>query len=62
MKMIKILEEYALLIKIINEVIEYESTEQKIGFRSMSLGTLGATFVGSLLVGNGVIKVDEKKI
>ena len=54
MKIIKSLEESGLLIKGVSETIQNESKEQKGGFLSMLLGTLGASLLGNLLTGKGV--------
>ena len=45
-KIIKSLEECGLLIKAVSETIENEAKEQKGGFLSMYLGTLGASTLG----------------
>ena len=55
MKIIKSLEESELLIKGVSETIENEAKEQKGGFISMLLGTLGASVLGNLLIGKGAI-------
>ena len=49
MKIIKSLKDAALLIKGVRETIENEAKEQKSGFLSMFLGTLGASLLGNLL-------------
>ena len=49
MKIIKSLEDATLLIKGVRETIENEAKEQKSGFLSMLLGTLGASLLGNLL-------------
>ena len=54
MKIIKSLEDAALSIKGVRETIENEAKEQKSGFLSMLLGTLGASLLGNLLTGKGV--------
>ena len=59
MKIFKTLEEYGLLIKGVNETIQNEAKEQKGRFLSMSLGTLGASLLGNLLTGKGVVRVGE---
>ena len=59
MKIFKTLEEYGLLIKGFNETIQNEAKEQKGRFLSMSLGTLGASLLGNLLTGQGVVRVGE---
>ena len=55
MKIIKSLEESGLLIKGVSETIKSEAKEQKGGFFSMLLGTLGASLLGNLLTGKGAI-------
>ena len=54
MKMIKSHEESGLLIKGVRKTIKNVSKEQKDGFLSMLLGTLGSSLLGSLLIGKGV--------
>ena len=54
MKIIKSYEESRLLIKGVNEIIKNEAKEQKVGFLSMLLGTLGSSLLGNLLTGKGV--------
>ena len=54
MKMIKSHEESSLLIKGVRKTIKNVSKEQKGGFLSMLLGTLGSSLLGSLLIGKGV--------
>ena len=54
MKIIKYLEESSLLIKGVSETIKSEAKEQKSGFLSTLLGTLGASLFGNLLAGKGV--------
>ena len=46
MKIIKSLEESALLIKGVNETIKNKTKEQKRGFLRMLLDTLGASLLG----------------
>ena len=48
MKIIKSLEEFCLLIKSFRKTIKNEAKEQKGGFLSMLLGTLGANLLGNL--------------
>ena len=43
-EIVKLLEESALLIKIVSETIQNEATEQKDGFLSMLLDTLGVSY------------------
>ena len=55
MKIIKSLQESRLLIEGVSEAIKNEAKEQKGGFLSMLLGTLGADLLGNLLTGKGAI-------
>ena len=55
-KIVKSLEDSGLLLKGVTESIQNEVKEQKGGFRSMLLGTLGASLLGNLLTGKGVNK------
>ena len=45
-----------ILLKGVTKTIKSETKEQKAGFLSMLLGTLGASLLGSLLSGNGIIR------
>ena len=60
MKIIKYLEESGILIKGITKTIKNE--EQKGGFISMLLGTLGSSLLGNLLTGKGTIRADEGNV
>ena len=51
MKIVKYLEESNLLTKSVSETIQNEAKEQKTGFLSMFLGTLGVSLLGNLLRG-----------
>ena len=53
MKIVKSLEDSGLLLKGIAETIQNEAKEQKRGFLSMLLSTLGASLLGNLLAGKG---------
>ena len=55
-KIIKSLEDSALLLKGVTESVQNEVKEQKGGFLSMLLGTLGASLLGNLLAGKGINK------
>ena len=55
-KIVKSLEDSGLLLKRITESVQNEIKEQKGGFFSMLLGTLGASLLGKLLTGKGVNK------
>ena len=50
-KIVKYLEDSGLLLKAVSETIQNEAKEQKGEFRSMLLGTLGASLLGNILVG-----------
>ena len=54
MKMVKSPEGSGLLLKEVSETIENEAKEQKGGFLSMLLGTLGASLLGNMLAGKGI--------
>ena len=51
MKIIEALENSGILLKRITKTIENETKEQRGGFLSMLLGTLGASLLGNLLTG-----------
>ena len=53
-KIITTLEEHGILLKGISKKIKNEAKEQKGGFLSMLLGTLGASLLGNLLTGKGM--------
>ena len=62
MKIVQSLEESRLLTKEVSEIIKDEAKEQKVGFFSTLLGTLGASLLGNLLTGKGTIKAGEDTI
>ena len=53
-KIVKSLENFGLLLKGVNETVQNEVKEQKGGFLSMLIGTLGACLLGNLLTGKGI--------
>ena len=55
-KIVKYFEDSGLLLKGVTESVENEVKEQKGGFLSMLLGTLGESLLGNLLTGKGVNK------
>ena len=55
-KIVKSLEDSGLLLKGITESVQNKIKEQKGGFLSMLLGTLGASLLGNLLTGKGINK------
>ena len=66
LKINKSLEKSGVLLKGVSETIQHEAKEQRGGFLSMLLGTLGASLVGDVLSkglsGKGVIRAGEGTI
>ena len=62
LKIVKSLKYFGVLLKGVSETIKNETEEQKGGFLSMLLGTLGASLLRNLLAGKGVIRVGEGTI
>ena len=60
-KIIKSLEDSGLLIEGVSKTVQNEVKEQKGGFLSMLLGTLGAILLGSLLIGSGIYIAGKRK-
>ena len=59
-KIVKSLENSGVLLKCVSETIQHEAKEQRGGFLSMLLGTLGASLLGNLLTGGkGVTRAGE---
>ena len=56
MKTVQALEDSNILLKGVTKTIENETKEQKGGFLSMLLGTLGAILLGNLLTGKGIVR------
>ena len=50
-----------LLLKGVTETVQNEAKEQKGGFLSMLLGTLGASLLGNLLTGKGIYRAGKGK-
>ena len=59
LKIVKSLEDSGILLKGVSETIKNEAKEQKGGFLSMLLGTLGASLLGDMLFGKEVIRAGE---
>ena len=59
LKLVKSLEDSGILLKGVSKTIKNEAKEQKGGFLSMLLGTLGASLLGDMLFGKGVIRAGE---
>ena len=66
LKIVKSLEDSGVLLKGVSETIQHEAKEQRGGFLSMLLGTLGASLLGDVLSkglsGRGVIRDGEGTI
>ena len=63
MKIIEALENSGVLLKGVSKTIENETKEQRGGFLSMLLGTLGASLLGNLLTGGkGIVRAGEGSI
>ena len=59
-KIIEALENSGILLKGVTKAIENETQEQRSGFLSMFLGTLGASLLGNLLSdGKGIVRAGE---
>ena len=58
-EIVKSLEDSGLLVKGVTETVQNEVKEQKGGFLSMLLGTLGASLLGNLLTGKGAIATSQ---
>ena len=59
LKIVKSLEDSGTLLKGVSETIKDEAKEQKRGFLSMLHGTVGASLLGNMLAGKGVIRAGE---
>ena len=57
LKIVKCLEDSGVLLKGVSETIQNEAKEQRGGFLSMLLCTLGAPLLGDLLIKNYQVKV-----
>ena len=58
-KIVKSLERSSLLLKGISETVQNEAQEQKGGFLSMLLGTLGASLLENILTVQGINRAGE---
>ena len=56
MKIVQALEDSTILLKGVTTTIKNETKEQKGGFLSMLLGTLGASLLGNMLTGKGIVR------
>ena len=58
-KIVKSLGDSRLLLKGVTVTVQNEVKEQKRGFLSMLLGTLGASLLGNILAGRGINRAGE---
>ena len=56
MKIVQALENFNILLIGVTKTIENETKEQKGGFSSMLLGTLGASLLGNVLTRKGIVR------
>ena len=56
MKIVQALEDSNILLKRVTKTIKNERKIQKGGFLSMLLGTLGASLLGNILAGKGIVR------
>ena len=64
MKIVKALEDSNILLKEVTKTIKNETKEQKGGFLSSLLGTLGASLLGTMLAGKRIVRAgsgDKKR-
>ena len=61
-KIVKCLKDSGLLLRRVTETVQKEVKEQKGGFLSMLLGTLGASLLGNILAGKGMNRARERFI
>ena len=59
MKIFQTLENSGILLKGVSKTIVNETKEQSGGFLSMLLGTLGASLLGNLLTGKGIMRAGD---
>ena len=63
MKIIEALENSGILLKGLSKTIENETKEQRGGFLSMLLATLGASLLGNFLTdGKGIMRAGERSV
>ena len=59
---VQALEDSNILQKGVTKTIKNETKEQKVGFLSMLEGTLGASLLGNLLAGKGVVRAGSGRL
>ena len=60
-KIVQALEDSNILLKGVTKTIQNETKEQKGEFLGMLLGTLGASLLGNILAGKGIVKAVSRK-
>ena len=60
-KIVKSLEDSGLLLKGVIKTVQNKVKEQKGGFLSMLLDTLGASLLGNLFTGKGMYRAEKRK-
>ena len=55
-KIVQALEDSNILLEGVTKTIKNETKEQKWGFLSMLLGTLGTSLLGNVLTGKGIVR------
>ena len=60
LKIVTSLEDSGILLKGVSEAIKDEAKEQRGGFLSILLGTLGSVLLGNILAGKGVIELEKE--
>ena len=60
-KIVQALEDSNILLKGVTKTIKNETKEQKGGFLNMLLGTLGASLLGNILAGKGIVRAGYEK-
>ena len=60
LKIIKYLEDSGLLLEQVSKTIKNEAKEQKSGFLSMLLCTLGSSLLGNMSAGKGFMRAGER--
>ena len=61
MKIIQALEDSNILLTVVTKTVQNEVKEQKRGFLSLLLATLGASLLGNLLTGKGIVRAGTGK-
>ena len=60
MKIVQALKESNILLKEVTKTIKNETKEQKGGFLSILLGALGASLLGNILTGKGIVRAGNR--